>query len=316
VGGGGVVGDRTGEAGAIDIYVENNRVAAMPSDGDAVATAVAMWDRYEAEGETFAVFSTSNDTVRDLNAAIQRHRGQRGLVSGKGMAQGRHQKLGVGDHIVTRQNDRGLVTDRGHWVRNRETFTITKITKTSIVVTGSTGTVELPAEYVKDNVDLAYAQTSHAGQGRTVDHSLLMIAEDDTPGRAGINVPMTRGRKTNRAVVATGTENPDASNAAEIITEALARRWIDSPAIGEMADTPTEQRAAARAALDQVTGMAKRNRAHLRRRNHPLHFARKQRLTARYNELFDVLTKSGATPKTDRRPSNAPERGDDVDFGL
>jgi len=52
--------------------------------------------------------------------------------------------------------------------------------------------------------------------------------------------------------------------------------------------------------------MAKRNRAHIRRRNHPLHFARKQRLTEQHNELFDVLTKPAATkPVVKPAPVNA-----------
>ena len=93
-------------------------------------------------------------------------------------------------------------------MRNRDTFVVTKITKTAITVTGPTGNAQLPADYVKGNVDLAYAQTSHAGQGRTVDHSLLVAAADDTPDRAGVYVPMTRGRQTNRAVIATDTPRP------------------------------------------------------------------------------------------------------------
>ena len=111
--------------------------------------------------------------------------------------------IGVGDWVVTRQNDRGLTTDRDHWVRNRDTFIVINVTKADITVSGPTGTAKLPADYVKAHVELGYAQTSHASQGRTVDHSLLVVAEGDTPDRAGVYVPMTRGRHTNRAVVVT-----------------------------------------------------------------------------------------------------------------
>jgi len=96
---------RKGKEGAIDAYVEHRRVVALPTNEDVTAMAVAMWDRYEAEVASFAVFSTSNETVRALNSAIQAHRGRAGLVSGKKMIDGRHHKLGVGDRIVTRQND-------------------------------------------------------------------------------------------------------------------------------------------------------------------------------------------------------------------
>lgn len=222
---------RKGDPDALEPYLQRRRVIAMPTDNDATHVAVAVWDRYESAGETFAVFSARNETVRDLNTAIQNHRGKAGLVSGKNMMTGRSHKIGVGDLVVTRQNDRGLVSDRGHWVRNRDTFTVTKTTQTEMTVTGPTGTVKLPADYVKAHLELGYAQTSHASQGRTVDHSLLVIAEGDTPDRAGIYVPMTRGRQRNRAIVAAGTPDPDDTEAADIITEALQRRWIDTPAI-------------------------------------------------------------------------------------
>jgi len=306
---------RKGDTDAIDVYVEHRRILAMSTNSDATAVAVAMWDRFEASGETFAVFSARNETVRDLNTAIQAHRGRAGLVSGKKMVAGRSHKIGVGDRVVTRLNDRGLVTDRGHWVRNRDTFAVTKIAHSSITVTGSTGTVELPADYVEDNVELGYAQTSHASQGRTVDHSLLVIAEGDVADRAGIYVPMTRGRQSNRAVVATGTPGPDDTEATDIITDALQRRWIDTPAMSEMADTPTEQRTAARTALDHVKKMAKHNRRHNRQSTHPLHSARRKQLARRHNELFDLSNQpASVTPSpalTRLRPSIAPSRPDD-----
>ena len=104
--------------------------------------------------------------------------------------------------------------------------------------------------------------TSHASQGRTLNHSLLVNAEGDVTDRAGIYVPMTRGRQSNRVVAATGTPEPDDTEATNIIIEALQRRWIDTLAISGMADTASDQRAAARAALDHPAKMAKHNRDH------------------------------------------------------
>lgn len=62
-------------------------------------------------------------------------------------------------------------------------------------MTGQTGQVTLPADYVAADVELAYAEASHATQGRTVDRSFLYLeAPTDT---RGIDVPLTRGRTTN-----------------------------------------------------------------------------------------------------------------------
>lgn len=75
------------------------------------------------------------------------------------------------------------------------------------------------------NVELAYAETSHANQGRTVDQSLLYLdAPTDT---RGIYVPLTRGRTTNQAFVVLHGEE----TAVDVVTEAVARTWIDTPTI-------------------------------------------------------------------------------------
>jgi hypothetical protein len=116
-------------------------------------------------------------------------------------------------------------------VKNRDRWTIEAIHRDgAITAVGRTGQVRLPAAYVADHVELAYAQTCHASQGRTVDRSILYL---DTPkGAAGIYVPMTRGRESNEAfVVLRGEETP-----ADVIAEALSRSWIDWPAVAVRAD--------------------------------------------------------------------------------
>lgn len=102
----------------------------------------------------------------------------------------------------------------------------------ALTVTGRRGQVRLPAEYVAEYVELAYAQTSHASQGRTVDHSFLVL--DGPTNAAGIYVPMTRGRETNEAFVTLrGEETP-----VDVVSEALTRTWIDRPAIAVRAELP------------------------------------------------------------------------------
>jgi len=111
-------------------------------------------------------------------------------------------------------------------VKNRDHWTITAIdADASIRLTGRTGTIRLPATYVAEHVELGYAQTSHATQGRTVDTALLLI---DTPTDSrGVYTPMTRGRDSNHAFVVT----EDNQTAIDVLTRAVTRDWIDQPAV-------------------------------------------------------------------------------------
>jgi hypothetical protein len=77
----------------------------------------------------------------------------------------------------------------------------------------------------KGNAAEDYAQTSHATQGRTVDTGLLLV---DTPTDSrGVYTPMTRGRLGNHAYVVTDANR----TAVDALAQAIARDWIDQPAI-------------------------------------------------------------------------------------
>ena len=132
----------------------------------------------------------------------------------------------VGDDVVTRRNARTLRTDRGLMVKNRDHWTIETIHPDhSATLTGRTGTIQLPTEYIAEELELGYAQTSHATQGRTVDTALLLM---DTPTDSrGVYTPMTRGREGNHAYVVTD----DNRTAVDVLTQAIGRDWIDQPAV-------------------------------------------------------------------------------------
>ncbi len=122
-----------------------------------------------------------------------------------------------GDEVVTRRNDRGLM------VKNRDHWTITNIRPDHSVTL--TGTLHLPAEYVAADLELGYAQTSHATQGRTVDTAFLLV--DTLTDSRGVYTPLTRGREANHAYVVTD----DNQTSLDVLTRALAREWIDQPAV-------------------------------------------------------------------------------------
>ena len=109
-------------------------------------------------------------------------------------------------------------------VKNRNHWTIESIhVDRSVTLTGRTGTVRAPAGYAAEHVELGYAQTSHATQGRTVDTGLLLV---DTPTDSrGVYTPMTRGRNTNHAYVVTDENR----TAVDVLTQAIGRIGSTSP---------------------------------------------------------------------------------------
>ena len=59
----------------------------------------------------------------------------------------------------------------------------------------------LPADYVGEHVELAYASTAHRAQGRSVDTAHAMVSPTTT--REVLYVSATRGRESNRLYVDT-----------------------------------------------------------------------------------------------------------------
>ena len=110
-------------------------------------------------------------------------------------------------------------------VRNRAVWIVDAIhPDRSLTVTGNVGTVRLPAGYVAEHVDLAYARTDVAGQGRTVYGGVLFL--DRATDVRNLYVAMTRGWATNEVFIAvTGDEN-----AVDVFSRCLTTDWIDQPA--------------------------------------------------------------------------------------
>lgn len=111
----------------------------------------------------------------------------------------------VGDVVMTRRNDYELVTAGGQPVRNGQRWQVTGLVAGGGLelarLDDPQATVTLPGEYVCEHVELGYAVTGHASQGATVDtcHVLTGLGQVD---RAGVYVPMTRGRHGNHLYLA------------------------------------------------------------------------------------------------------------------
>jgi DNA transposition AAA+ family ATPase len=140
------------------------------------------------------VIADTREQVAGLNAAIREHRhtsdDQRTIPTGRG------EQISLGDRIATRRNDPDL------GVANRQTWTVTGIGDDGSLVVHEVGQGhhpghQLPADYVKQHVELAWATTAYGAQGETVPCAHVLIGESTSATAAYVG--MTRGRENNTA---------------------------------------------------------------------------------------------------------------------
>lgn len=192
--------------------------------------ALHAWRTAREDGVDVILAAPTQAKVNELNRLCQAERLRIGELSDTG----RHvttprANIHVGDEIVTRRNNRTLTTDQNIAVRNRDQWTVQVVHRNGdLTATGDSGTIKLPSSYVAEHVELGYAQTSHAVQGRTVDHSILIL--DGATDARGIYVPLTRGRHVNEAFVTVEPEH----TITETLEAVLQRDWVDRPAITHM----------------------------------------------------------------------------------
>jgi ATP-dependent exoDNAse (exonuclease V) alpha subunit len=143
--------------------------------------------------EAGLVIADTREQVDALNAAIRQGRVWRGEVDPRcELTTTRGERIGVGDKIATRRNDRDLD------VANRDTWRVSAIDPDGCLhVTDGDRRRVLPHGYAHQHVDLAYASTAYGAQGQTVNTAHVVIGEHTSA--AGAYVAMTRGRQHNTA---------------------------------------------------------------------------------------------------------------------
>jgi len=199
-----------------------------------IETAHNAWAADRAAG-TSLLIAADNATVAELNERVRTNRVHAGQVAETGVQLRDGTTAGVGDLVITRENQRRLRTTDGNWVRNGDTWQVTDTQPDgSLTVTASGrdgaasgGSVRLEPDYVAQHVQLGYAVTAHRAQGATVDTCHVVTTPAMT--REAFYVAMTRGRHTNRTYVSTGhmidiEEHQHAS--AELITPAEVLRGV------------------------------------------------------------------------------------------
>ncbi|WP_041241377.1 MobF family relaxase [Geodermatophilus obscurus] len=210
---------RTGaDPGAVfDALAARGRIRLHPDPAALQETLATLVAAHHRDGEPMAVVVDTREQAAELGAAIRDRLVADGRVDDTRVAiSGAGQRIGVGDRIATRRNDRDL------GVANRDTWTVTAIgshdelvvrcgdpvptDRAAADVTPSTvdgvtpaqaGQRVLPTEYVTAHVELAYVSTAHGVQGDTVPAAHLVVGEHT--GAAAAYVGMTRGRTANTA---------------------------------------------------------------------------------------------------------------------
>ncbi|WP_220489248.1 TrwC relaxase [Tessaracoccus sp. MC1679] len=187
----------------IDTYEARGRI----HDGDTDAmldAAYQAWLDDLAAGRSSVMIAETTETVTALNTRARLDRIIAGHVApSDGVRLHDGTEASTGDLVITRRNDRRLLAGRG-WVKNGDRWHVTATHDDGSVDVRRAGqrgraSVRLPARYVTEHVELAYAVTAHRAQGSTVDTAHAIVAPSMT--RETFYVAMTRGRHANTAYV-------------------------------------------------------------------------------------------------------------------
>jgi hypothetical protein len=215
---------RAGFPDAVDAYESHGRVAGGTRD-EMLDALYRAWKEDVEEGKTSLMIAADLATVSELNARAQADRIAAGAVSGDGAMLSGGATARIGDQVVTRQNNRRLSTGK-HWVHNGDQWRVTGSHNDGSLALqrrNGSGQVHVPAEYVREHVELAYASTAHRAQGRTVDTAHAMVGPNTT--REFFYVSATRGKEANHLYVDTHYD-PDPQTSHDQALEPMTARDV------------------------------------------------------------------------------------------
>ena len=207
---------RAGRPSVAAAYMEHGRVESGSRE-DMIDLIFDGWLTDVRAGRASLMLAADAETVADLNARARAHRGDVGEVAAEGVRLADGVQVGVGDVVVTRHNQRALLTGRG-WVKNGDDWVVKAIGQDGsmrVQRAGGGAVAQLPAAYVQAHVELGYASTAHRAQGRTVDtaHAYVSAATMREP----LYVMASRGRESNRLYVDTSYD-PDVATSHQDVT--------------------------------------------------------------------------------------------------
>jgi conjugative relaxase-like TrwC/TraI family protein len=213
---------RLGNKTAIDDYEAHGRITEGTREVllDAIYTA---WKKDVDAGKSSLMIAGDSTTVTELNIRARADRVREGTVAEEGLLIADGQTAGVGDEVVTRQNNR-LVTTGRTWVKNGDRWLVTATNPDGSMAlrrANGGGEAVLPADYVAHHIELAYATTAYRSQGRTTDTAHALVSPATT--REVLYVSATRGRESNSLYVDTSFDPDPATGHEPAISQRTAR---------------------------------------------------------------------------------------------
>ena len=254
---------RAGDAGALAGYDQRGRILDGTRE-QMTETAYQRWLADHLSGKASMLLLTTNAQAAELSRRARDELAALRLVATSNLIELRDGNLaGVGDLIVARQNERIMAGEPGRRLANRDVIRIDawdEIGEARVALarrmTGRdpcTGEIrwsdpfELPESYIEQHADLAYAANVHVAEGRTVDTAHLVV--DDTAGREGFYVGMSRGRERNTAYVIT-----ERTRAADLTPQPRPASAIEDPGAAEDAPPPPHRLAVLAGILEREQG--------------------------------------------------------------
>ena len=258
------LGVRNGNNAALGTYATHGRIKDGTRDEmlDALYTA---WKADTDRGLHSLMLAGDTVSVNELNARARADRVASGEVVEEGVDVTAAMTAGANDLVVTRENNRRFTTGNS-WVKNGDVWNVAAThVDGSMTVTrvSGHGSVILPASYVTEHVELAYATTAHRAQGRTVDSAHAFASPTTT--REVLYVALTRGAHSNHLYVDTHYD-PDPStghdglaeipSALEVLAGVLRHEGSDVSATDMIRLSQTQTIAALVAEYDTIVALA------------------------------------------------------------
>lgn len=169
---------RGGEAAAaLQNYAQRDRLVIAKDRPAAIANLVAAWTKYGGAENPAAhlIFTPTRAEAEAANRLAQREREAAGLID-------QYEALKSGEGIICRGDHILFHTNRfADGIRNGYRGVVTKIDRflgTMTIRLDGRETREVTIrlrDYVADGISLGYAQTTHKGQGQTVDNAYLLV---------------------------------------------------------------------------------------------------------------------------------------------
>jgi conjugative relaxase-like TrwC/TraI family protein len=255
----------------------SGRLEVLRDGAGVLEHAVAQWAiAVHAYGvDQSVLIARDGDTRYELNELAHDQRRERGLL-GEERSYG-PVTVAVGDRVICRNNDRDLDVDNGTrgTIRQLDGHQVTIEIDGHLIRT-------LPAAYVADHVEHAYALTGHGMQGATVEHAIVLASPHDL-SRGWSYTALSRARGHTQLLIRDATPTPGSRDEFAPTARAMPSRPSDLLArvARRMLERDDED-----LALDQLPSAARADDSRLTRTNTtaPAHEHAAERAESRAHE--------------------------------